>query len=42
MPFSFLLVLQPSQEKLKTMLTENFGGRIRCVMGNVEVAYCEL
>ena len=37
----FLLgwVLQPSQEKLKTALMQNFGGQIRCIMGNVEVAY---
>ena len=32
-------VLQPSQEKLKTMLKQNFGGQIRCIMGNLEVAY---
>ena len=32
-------VLQPSQEKLKTALMQNFGRRIRCIMGNVEVAY---
>ena len=39
--FVFLscLVLQPSQEKLKTVLMQNFGGQIRYVMGNVEVAY---
>ena len=37
--FSFLLVLQPFQEKLKTMLMQNFGGQIRCIMGIVEVAY---
>ena len=35
--FHFSLVLQPSQEKLKTMLTQNFGGQIRCIMGNVQV-----
>ena len=26
------------QEKLKTMLTQNFGGQTRCIMGDVEVA----
>ena len=36
--FHFSWVLQPSQEKLKTMLMQNFGGQIRCIMGNVEVA----
>ena len=30
--FSFW-VLQLSQEKLKTMLMQNFGGQIRCIMG---------
>ena len=35
--FHFSLVLQPSQEKLKTMLMQNFGGQIRCIMGNVQV-----
>ena len=30
--------VQPSQEKLKTMLTQNFGGQIRCIMGKVEMA----
>ena len=34
----FSWVLQPSQEKLKTMLMQNFGGQIRCIMGNAEVA----
>ena len=39
--FVFLLgwVLQPSQEKMKTVLMQNFEGQIRCIMGNVEVAY---
>ena len=32
--FHFSWVLQPSQEKLKT-----FGGQMRCIMGNVEVAH---
>jgi len=35
----FSWVLKPSQEKLKTMLIQNSGGKIRCIMGNVEVAY---
>ena len=36
--FSFLLGITAVQEKLKTMLVQNFGGQIRCIMGNVEVA----
>ena len=36
--FYFSWVLQPSQEKLKTMLMQNFGGQIRCIMGDVQVA----
>ena len=43
--FHFSRVLQPSQEKLKTKVMQNFGrgggGQIRCIMGNVEVAYRE-
>ena len=41
--FHFSWVLQPSQEKLKTILMQTFFGRgcggeqIRCIMGNVEV-----
>ena len=31
-------VLQPSQEKFKTTVMHNFGGQIRCIVGNVEVA----
>ena len=40
--FHFSWLLQPSQEKLKIMLMQFFffwGGGIRCIMGNVEVAY---
>ena len=37
--FHFSWVLQPSQEKLKTMLMQNFGGQIRCIMRDVQVAY---
>ena len=37
--FIFSWVLQPTQENLKTMLMQNFWGQIRCIMGNVEVAY---
>ena len=37
--FHFSWVLQPSQEKLKTMLMQNFGWQIRCIMGDVYVAY---
>ena len=29
---------KPSQARLKTMLKQNFGGQIRCIMKNVEVA----
>ena len=36
--FHFSLVLQPSQEKLKTLLMQNFLGERRCIMGKVEVA----
>ena len=32
----------PSQEKLKTMLIQNFGGQIRCIMGDVQVAKTKL
>ena len=35
--FHFSWVLQPSQEKLKTMLMQNFGGQIRCILGDVHV-----
>ena len=35
--FHFFWVLQPSQEKLKTMLIQNFGGQIRCILGDVHV-----
>ena len=43
--FDFSWVLQASQEKLRTMLMQNFflggggEGQIRCIMGDVEVAY---
>ena len=37
--FHFSWVLQPSLEKLKTTLMQNFGGQIRCIMGDVQVAY---
>ena len=33
--------VKPSQEKLKTMLMQNFGEKIRCIMGNVEVTYSQ-
>ena len=37
--FHFSLVLKPSQEKLKTMLTQNLlWGQIRCILGDVHVA----
>ena len=36
--FHFSWALEPSQEKLKTMLMQSWGGwEIRCIMGNVEV-----
>ena len=37
--FHFSWVLQPPQEKLKTTLMRNFGEQIRCIMGNIGVAY---
>ena len=39
--FHFSWVLQPSDEKLKTILMQNKGGggQIRCIMGDVQVAY---
>ena len=38
--FHFFWVLQPSQEKLKTMLMQNLGGgQIRSIMGEVQAAY---
>ena len=36
--FHFSWVLQPSEEKLKTMLMQNFEGQIRCIVGDVQVA----
>ena len=36
--FQFSWVFQPSQEKLKTMLMQNFGGQTRCIMGDVQMA----
>ena len=36
--FHFSWVLQSSEEKLKTMLAQNSGRQIRCIMGDVEVA----
>ena len=33
----FSWVLQPSQEKLKTMLIKNFGRQTSCIMGDVQV-----
>ena len=35
----FSWVLQPSQEKLKTMLMQDFGGRTRCILGHVHDKY---
>ena len=35
--FHFFWVLKPSQEKLKTMLMQNFGGQIRYILGDVHV-----
>ena len=37
--FLFLLVLQSSQEKLTTMLVQNFEGQTRCVMEYVLLSY---
>ena len=36
--FHFSWVLEQSKEKLKTMLIQNFGGQISCIMGDVQVA----
>ena len=36
--FVFHFSFQLSQEKLKTMLMQNLGGQIRCIMGDVQVA----
>ena len=36
--FHFSWVLKPSQEKMKTMLMQNFGGQISCIVGDVQVA----
>lgn len=38
--FHLFQVLQPSQEKFKTMVVHNFGGQIRSIVGNVEVTIC--
>ena len=35
--FHFPWVLQWSQEKLRTMLVQNFGGQTECIMGVVEM-----
>ena len=40
--FHFSWVLQWFQEKLKTMLMQHCGGQIRCIMGDVQVAYEQL
>ena len=32
--FNFSWELQSSQEKLKTMLMQNFGGQTRCILGD--------
>ena len=37
--FSFLQGITAAQEKLKTTLMRNFGEQIRCIMGNIGVAY---
>ena len=37
--FHFCWVLQPSQEKMKTMILQNLGVQMRCFMGDVQVAY---
>ena len=37
--FHFSWILQPSQEKLKIMLMQNFGEKRRRIMGDVQVAY---
>ena len=37
--FHFSWVVKLFQEKLQTMLKQNFGGQIKCIMGDVQVAY---
>ena len=36
--FHFSWVLQPSQEEFKAMRMQHFGGQMRCIMGDVQVA----
>ena len=40
--FHFPWISQPSQEKLKTMLLQNLRGKIRRIMGYVQVPYLQL
>ena len=37
--FHFFWVLQPSQEKLKAMVVQNFGGQISCILEDMQVGY---
>ena len=37
--FHFSWVLQSFQQKLKPMLLQNFGGQMRCIIGDVQKAY---
>ena len=37
--FSIPLGRLYTQEKWKSKVMQNFGGQIRCIMGNVEAAY---
>ena len=40
--FHFSWVLWPPQLKLKTRLMQNFRGQIRCIVGDVQVAYVHI
>ena len=37
--FHFPWVVKLFQEKLQTTLMQNFGGQMKCIMGDVQVAY---
>ena len=37
--YYFSWILQPSQDKLRIILTQNFGGQRRRIVGDVQVVY---
>ena len=37
--FCIIFIIAAVPREMKTMLMQNFGGQIRCIMGNVEVVY---